>query len=198
MPVRVPPLPESIIFIWINFCIDRADLYFAALLILGFEGLLRTGELLQIWPCDYLINDAQVLIHLANTKTSLRRGADEVVVFTNHWTAPILAEVKLIVESQGRRGSPLWDRSPQSFRKRFRRYLQRWGLHKMGYRPYSLRRGGATWLFMQSKSYDIATQRGRWNSVKAARVYIQEGLSQLPLVILPPRAQLLIQHFYPF
>ena len=197
-PRRVPPMPAQLLFSLVHFAVEAADLYFAALLLLGFEGLLRTGELLQIRACDYLVQNDQILIHLANTKTSLRRGADEVVVFHNTWSALILAEVKDLAIAQGRFSLPLWNRSPQSFRKCFRSYLKRWQVHNMGFKPYSLRRGGATHLFMQCKSYDLTTQRGRWNSVKASRVYIQEGLSQLPHLLFPNRTQELIAKFYPF
>ena len=198
VPQRVPPLPERILYSWVNFCVDNSDLYFAACLLLGYDGLLRTGELLQIRPCDMLIKGDQVLLHLSNTKTSVRRGADEVVIFYSLWTALILQETLELADAQGRRNLPLWNRSPQAFRKHFRRYLRKWDMERLGFRPYSLRRGGATNLFTQCRSYDLITQRGRWNSVKASRVYVQEALSQLPLLLLPAAAQTLIDNYYPF
>ena len=194
----MPPIPERLLYSWVNYLVDKADLYFASCLLLGFDGLLRTGEVLQIRPCDMLVRGEQVLLHLSNTKTSVWKGVDEVVIFYNLWTTLILQETLALAEEQGRRNFPLWDRSPQAFRKQFRRYLRRWDLEKLGFRPYNLRRGGATHLFTQCRSYDLITQRGRWNSIKASRVYVQEALSQLPLLLLPTPAQTLINNFYPF
>ena len=45
--------------------------------------------------------------------------------------------------------------------------------------PYSLRRGGATLDFHLHGSIDRCCLRGRWESLKACRVYVHEGLVQL-------------------
>ena len=46
-------------------------------------------------------------------------------------------------------------------------------------RPYSLRRGGATWALQQTASLELVLFRGRWSSSTAARGYLQEGLALL-------------------
>ena len=48
------------------------------------------------------------------------------------------------------------------------------------FRPYSLRRGGATALFQQTGSMEMALLKGRWSSTKVAKIYLSDGLSYLP------------------
>ena len=46
-----------------------------------------------------------------------------------------------------------------------------------GYRPYSLRRGGATAFYRRTASMDQTIERGRWSTAKVARLYICDGLA---------------------
>ena len=189
IPARAPPLPEKFLFSIANFAVHRDDYVFAALLVLGFEALLRTGELLQVKPTDLLLSDTQGLVRLPKTKTSQRKNAVEVVTFSNPWVLCLLQSVVDWKEGQGLRAAPLWDASPQAFRERFRAYMKYFKLSHCSFRPYSLRRGGATALFLRSGSYDLALEKGRWQSTKVAKVYIQEGLSHLPHLALPQATQ---------
>ena len=197
VPTRTPPIPELFLYSLANYAISLGDILFAGLLVLGFEGLLRTGELLQVTPADILLRDGETLIHLKHTKTSGRKAATEVVHFCHSWAYVLLEATKeMAITFQGNH-VPIWGASHQLFRQKFRRYLKVFCLHRMGFRPCSLRRGGATALFLRTKSYDAALQSGRWESVKAARVYIQEALSRLPLLTLPDDLQSAIQKWYP-
>ena len=53
------------------------------------------------------------------------------------------------------------------------------GFPKGKYKPYSMRRGGATLLFKLSQSYDHVTQRGRWAHARTACIYINEAQAEL-------------------
>lgn len=70
-PNRAPPLTEKVVEAWILYAIAHRNLGFAAMLCLGFYGLLRTGEFLQIRPCDLLIGQDSGIISLQDTKTGL-------------------------------------------------------------------------------------------------------------------------------
>lgn len=52
-------------------------------------------------------------------------------------------------------------------------------------RPYSLRRGGATFQFRQHGSLDRLLLHGRWLAAKTARMYINEGLALLTSLHVP-------------
>lgn len=65
----------------------------------------------------------------------------------------------------------------RSFRAMFREICEEdLGLKRMRFKPYSLRRGGATRDFRGHGSLDRCQLRGRWKTVAAARVYILEGV----------------------
>ena len=47
----------------------------------------------------------------------------------------------------------------------------------MGFRPYSLRRGGATAFYRATCNMAATIERGRWATIRVARIYINDGLS---------------------
>eukprot|EP00438_Fugacium_kawagutii_P014120 Skav213966 [mRNA] locus=scaffold2200:139314:141944:+ [translate_table: standard] len=69
--------------------------------------------------------------------------------------------------------------SAWSFRRLFSSCLSQLGFNPDDYAPYCLRRGGATWYFQSTLSYDATIARGRWACVRTARQYIDEGTMQL-------------------
>ena len=52
-------------------------------------------------------------------------------------------------------------------------------LDSFAFRPYSLRRGGATWWFPKHQNLDRILVQGRWSALKTARIYLNEGLAML-------------------
>ena len=84
-----------------------------------------------------------------------------------------------------------------AFRAHFDSYLRRFKLQHLGFRPYSLRRGGATWLVQSTGSMEIALLKGRWSSHRVARMYISGSVSKLPDLILPDRTKLLLKAWDP-
>ena len=54
VPCRAPPLTKDIVLAMAGFSIIHSELTMGALLLLGFHCLMRTGELLQIRPCDFI------------------------------------------------------------------------------------------------------------------------------------------------
>ena len=66
-----------------------------------------------------------------------------------------------------------------SWRKTFNDALEACQLGGHDFRPYSLRRGGATMYFGRRGSLDRLLVQGRWASSKTARIYINEGLAVL-------------------
>lgn len=45
----------------------------------------------------------------------------------------------------------------------------------------SLRRGGASWDFMQHGSRDTTLERGRWQQAKTAKTYVQTAVAEAQL-----------------
>ena len=63
------------------------------------------------------------------------------------------------------------------------------GLASFSFRPYSLRRGGATHWFAKHGSLDRVIVLGRWQAQRTARIYINEGLAVMAEMAIP-KAQL--------
>ena len=69
--------------------------------------------------------------------------------------------------------------SSKQFRHELDRLLTALELQSFRFRPYSLRRGGATAEFKRTSNVEALMVRGRWQSLKTAKIYLQEGLSEL-------------------
>ena len=63
-----------------------------------------------------------------------------------------------------------------------------------GYKPYSIRRGGATSHFIACGSLDRVVVRGRWAQTKTARIYINSGMMSMVNATHSPQARALIQN----
>ena len=74
--------------------------------------------------------------------------------------------------------------SAQASRYRLSHILKRFALTSFGFRPYSLRRGGATMLFQETGSMEVCLLKGRRGSPQVAKVYIMDGLSFIPTMKL--------------
>lgn len=90
---------------------------------------------------------------------------------------------------------PLWSQSAAAFRARFRQLCDLMGLTSHQFRPYSLRRGGATDMFQRSHSMEAELIRGRWQSSRVARLYISDGLSYIPEIKMSQHTQLFLSTF---
>ena len=60
------------------------------------------------------------------------------------------------------------------------------GVTELRFTPYSIRRGGATAFFRVTRNMEATLDRGRWSNVKAARIYVNDGLAKEVELRLPP------------
>ena len=91
--------------------------------------------------------------------------------------------------------TPCWDRSGSSFRALFKRILAELDLSGLNFRPYSLRRGGATYEMQAHGLMEKTLIRGRWKNSNIARLYICDGLAMLPRLCMPWRAKFCIAQY---
>eukprot|EP00435_Cladocopium_sp_Y103_P053819 s178_g17.t1 len=71
------------------------------------------------------------------------------------------------------------------WRKQFADVVSAVGFQDFDYRPYSLRRGGATHLFQVQGRFDALLVLGRWQAASTARIYINSGLAVLAEISIP-------------
>ena len=69
----------------------------------------------------------------------------------------------------------LWVGTSAMFRNTWRQLLSCLDFDPEDYSPYGVRRGGATWYFLETNSLDATVARGRWAVTKTARAYIDDG-----------------------
>ena len=196
-PARAPPITREIILSLAHYAISHDDLFFGCLLCLGFFALLRTGELLGLKGSDLLVNKKQVVVSLKSTKTGKRNAADEMVTTSDPFTILLCETVRDVLAARGALSQPLWSFSGQAFRSHFDAYLRRFKIQELGFRPYSMRRGGATWILQSTGSMELALLKGRWGSHRVARIYIADGLSKLPDLLLPDATKVLLSAWDP-
>ena len=183
IPCRAPPLPEKVLASLVGYFVFHNDPGMALSLLLGFYSMLRTGELLGVRNKDVTIDDRHrtAVIALGLTKGGKRTGAAESVTVT-------VAEVIRRLSQWKRSTSPgsVLTPSPYTWRKKFSAALSALGLEQWDFRPYSLRRGGATFWFSQHGSLDRILLQGRWMAARTARTYLNEGLAVLTEMNIPP------------
>ena len=126
--------------------------------LLGGHCVLRTSELTTLTWSQFSWNDnfEECHISLGLTKSGARRGAAESVTITLPWLA---VAVKAI---EGMPGEPVIGTNSARFRTFFAEALKHLGYTDWDFKPYSLRRGGATEMWRKTGNLAQVTLRGRW------------------------------------
>ena len=150
-----------------------------AVLLVGFDTMLRSGELYNLCVKDVSFARERAVLKLRDTKTSSRKSGDEVVVVESSLAVKWL---KRACANKGPEDKVL-QMGPYTFRRLFNEIKLLLGCPD-GISVYSLRRGGATWSFLNHGSMERTLLRGRWSSSATARIYLQDavaGVSDLKL-----------------
>lgn len=174
VPSRAPPFTLQTLAIFCGWAHSTKPSWALGLQV-AFHGLLRTGELLQLQAKHITCKQQFIHLHLGQTKTSFRNANVDSVHFAHSQVSLLLQAWK----SVARDTDYLIDASSTTFRAWFASGLSATGLVRLDFKPYSLRRGGATQLFSDTQSYSTVTQRGRWSSTKTVRVYVADSLALL-------------------
>ena len=196
VPFRAPPLTKLLVRSMAFYELDRGHIEMATMLLVGFHCLLRTGEFLALTAGSVLLGPSAGILNLADTKTSRKHAAHDAISITDSITLEVLRTLVEMRQEQGLTAVRLWNASPQCFRTRFNALMKLYGLEAHCFRPYSLRRGGATALFQETNSMEMVLTRGRWQSSKIARVYITDGLSYLPSIRPSATTKKLLKQFH--
>ena len=107
---------------------------------------------------------------------------------------PVLGKLLLSLGSLCVATEPIIDMGEAALRTFFERACASLGL-TIAYRPYSIRRGGATHDYMLHANLGKTVLRGRWGSLTTARIYINDGLAVLSELGVDARAAGLIQQY---
>ena len=184
VPNRAPPMTETVLRAMVGWAIFHENFYFGLSLMIGYYGLLRTGELLQLqsWNLHMVSCSQPAVVSLGLTKSGKRAGAAESVTLTEK---PVLKFLWAWKAAQPNHA--FLTAKPHVWRQTFNQCLEDLRLNQWGFRPYSLRRGGTTTLFMKVGSLDRVLLHGRWTAVKTAKIYLNSGLAMLAELKISPQ-----------
>ena len=177
MPDRAPPVPRLMVQALAGLALSLGFWDVALCILLQFELFLRTGEMasLAVNMFRFAADGSRAVIVLPFTKSSARTGATESVVLEDGR----LVRCCLKFVSEFSPGDKILRRSPAQFRKLWKHLVSQLGQDPQYWRPYGLRRGGATEHFLRQGRLDRTALVGRWGSLKVARIYINGGLAML-------------------
>ena len=192
-PIRAPPLTAHLARAFIARAVATNNLCLATLVSLGFHAMLRTGEILSLRFGDLEFTAQCGVVCLHQSKSGHRTGAQEAVAIRDSLTLQLLDT--LVTVRRPFKGDLLWPYSGQAFRSAFARLCRFFNVEAQSFKPYSLRRGGATFLLQVGVPLDTILVRGRWRSLNVARLYLEDGLAQIPQLRGTPSTQKVIQHW---
>lgn len=140
-PVRVLPISPLRVMAMGGACVKMGLPSCAAAFLLCFDVMLRPGELYRLRKKDITWAGGKAVVSLKDTKSGLRKGAEEMVICSSHVANSWLA----LALSSKLPDDLLLDRSPEAFRVLFFSLLDLFCIEGH-FSMYSFRRGGATWL----------------------------------------------------
>ena len=196
--VQAPPMPESlamalaVLFVGAGMSEPRlrSSLCGAGVaVLLCFCGLMRIGEALAVTVGNVAISGCQMVLTLPTSKTGLARRViidnPRVVKFISYY-------LKMFPHDPRRRVVGI---NYAFFVKWFGKLLSQLHADHYNFRSHSLRRGGATALFMKGVDLRSIMVIGGWSSESSCRLYIRAGEAALISMAnrADPRGALLTQ-----
>ena len=146
-----------------------------------FVGLLRVDEALSLQTEDIILGSSEAIIRLHRTK----RGQSGRVCLTNMFVVRL---IRSFIKTSCRSNTQLLCQvSYARVRVWITRATTMLGFADIPFRSHSLRRGGATALFMQRFPLDNTMVYGRWASQSSCRMYFHTGEVAVIRLLRSPR-----------
>lgn len=174
LPCRAPPFTPLLLYAVAQSAVNHDWVDLAVLLILGFHTFARAGELFQAKAGDFVLGPRSGTWTLPLSKGGQRQGVTESILLTDPFVITLLRNF-LRFHSPG---DPLSKVSGGTQRKRLNDLLLDLKI-PFPFRWYSVRRGGATHAYRTTNNMAAICVKGRWNSLKTARIYISDAVAQL-------------------
>jgi hypothetical protein len=182
VPNRAPPLSAHMAMALAGWGLQQGRIDFSAAVVTGFHLSLRVAEILSLAQHVITIGpDFRGGVSLPWTKTSQQRGAREVVSIDDPLVGWLITEALAVSPH-----SKVLQMSGPAFRVMFNTGIAALGLSQIGYRPYSIRRGGATHDFLAHHDLQRSLLRGRWSQLRTAKIYVTDGAALIQELKLTP------------
>ena len=180
LPSRAPPFTPLLLYGLAQAAVNHGWVDLAVLLILGFHTFARAGELFQAKAGDFVLGSVSGTWTLPLYKSGQRQGVTESILITDPFVVVLLRNFLSSLSP----GDPLSKVAGGTQRKRLNDLLLFLRI-PFPFRMYSIRRGGATHAYRTTNNIAAICVKGRWNSVKTARLYICDAVAQLTELQLP-------------
>ena len=190
LPNRATPISPEMVLALAGVAFKWRQHIFGWLIIVGFALFLRTGELLKLQPEDVTFTPKKAIVFVQSSK-----GAKKVFLPLERLELVEPSALQAVKEllKRSKSGKPFWQESRRSFMDTWHSIVAELKLPHGFYKPYSLRRGGATSCYKNGCTLDELVTRGRWQHVHTARIYLDTGLQALATLKIPSAAQPCIQ-----
>lgn len=153
--------------------------------LLAFDCFLRVGELVGLRKSDVAdVGDVRVGVGLRGMCLRLRQtktGPNQWVEIDNPHVRQLL---RVVITHTSKPEDRLFPFTSSAFRSAFKSICAELGLSE-DYVPHSLRHGGATHWHINNHRIEDILMRGRWQSTKSARRYVQAGRAMLLSMDVP-------------
>ena len=186
LPARAPPFTLTTLNVLLGY-IHQTRPQLALGIQVAFRCLLRTGELLALQARDIVITPKSptAVLYLGIAKTGARNPHAGTVSLQDAPLVRRLLQWKKTVPPDAH----LIPISASQFRTVFKASLDATHLSQFQFKPYSLRRGGATDLWFTSRNYSLVAHTGRWSSERTLKVYIQDSIALLTELSFTPNPE---------
>jgi len=174
VPSRAPPLSgrATLAICWYMWVWGYAEA--AMLTYLGFHRFMRTMEFLGLRANQLTFGKNKVHIGLMSSKGAQRRGIIEGVTVDDPW---LVMQLRLCCRKLWP-GDLILPITSRQYRALFDAAVAGLGLTP-DFKPYSLRRGGASQHFQRTGNLDVTMEIGRWGNVQTAKTYVNVALMDL-------------------
>lgn len=173
-PRRVLPISPLVVAAFAGVSLELGYAAEASAMLAGFDTMLRSGEIYRLRIRDIKFYSSRAVLSLGHTKTGKRTNAQEMVVVESKLAIAALRRAC----ARRRKSELLLHRGERFFRLLFTQLIDFFQLKGL-ITVYSLRRGGASWDFLQRQSLERTLLRGRWASTSSARIYLQDATAMV-------------------
>ena len=182
-PVRAPPLTPLLVRAMIARAVQLQDSAFGCMLAVGFHGAFKNWRIDDDNKERFGIECG--ILRLPQSKSGQRSGSGEAIALRDHLTLQLLDTWVAVARPSA--GTMLWPHSGQKLQIIFRRDLQHLRVCHLCFTPYSVRRGGATYLLQAGLPMEAILLKGRWKSISVGRLCLQDGrCASRHMTIKPP------------
>ena len=173
---RALPLKADWVRAFVAFSHVQQEPLMGLLLVLGFLGLFRVSEVLDLHFSQLtFVSERLMHVVLVSSKGAKLNGSPELVKMSDK-------AVSVVLKSRASKAADFELVFPFAYKQvgdLLRAAATRFGLPAQAATTHCLRRGGATWHFEVFASYDLAAEHGRWRHVKDCRTYINSAMADV-------------------